>query len=137
MIRRLAEMPVTAERLWEALTDPDQVAGWFGASVEWDLRPGGRARFSDPQGGDREGQVEEVRPGRYLRFTWWPVSDPDDTSEVSYLLEPAGEGSRLTIQERRVDSEAVVIQDTVSWSTWDARLLGAWGDISMRADARA
>ena len=41
MIRRQVVMPVTPERLWEALTDPDQLAGWFGARVEWDLRTGG------------------------------------------------------------------------------------------------
>ena len=137
MIRRHAEMPVDTEQLWEALTDPVQVAGWFGSSVEWDLQPGGDARFKDPAGEDREGRVEEVRPGRYLRFTWWPVSDPSDASEVSYLLEPAGEGSRLTIQERRVHSGAMEVRDSVGWSSWDARLLGAWGDVSMRADARA
>ena len=32
MIRRQVVMPVTPERLWSALTDPDQMVGWFGAS---------------------------------------------------------------------------------------------------------
>jgi uncharacterized protein YndB with AHSA1/START domain len=138
MIRRQIEMPVTAERLWEALTDPEQLSGWFGALVDWELHPGGEARFQEADGSERHGRVDDVRPERHLRFTWWPASDPTDTSEVSYLLEPTAEGTRLTIQERRVTRvEDVAVRDSVGWSAWDARLLGAWGDVSMRAGTGA
>jgi uncharacterized protein YndB with AHSA1/START domain len=125
-------MPVTAGRLWEALTDPEQLSGWFGAEVEWDLRPGGHARFHETDGAERHGRVDEVRPERHLRFTWWPVSDPTDASEVSYLLQPTAEGTRLTVHEQRVAQE-VAVRDSGAWSAWDARLLGAWGDVTMRA----
>jgi uncharacterized protein YndB with AHSA1/START domain len=122
--------------LWEALTDPEQLSGWFGADVEWDLRPGGRARFQESDGAKRHGRVDEVRAERHLRFTWWPASDPTEASEVSYVLQPTPEGTRLTIQERRV-AQDLTVRDSVSWSAWDARLLGAWGDVSMRAGTGA
>ena len=136
MIRRHVVMPVTAETLWQALTDPEQVAGWFGADVEWDLRAGGAATFRGHDGEDRDGRIEAVRPGRLLRFTWWPVDDPDDASEVSYVLEPATDGTRLAVQERRLEDQATV-SDSMHWSTWDGRLAGAWGDVSMRASTGA
>ena len=65
MIRRQIVMPVSPERLWEALTEPGQLAGWFGADVEWDLREGGPARFRGDDGTERAGRVEAVRPGRH------------------------------------------------------------------------
>lgn len=106
MIRRQVIMPVSPERLWEALTDPDKMAGWFGAEVQWTLEEGAPARFVSDDGSERAGRVQAVRPGRHLRFRWWPTTEraegsetPDPeapaASEVSYLLEPVPEGTRL------------------------------------------
>src|SRR5690348_1936220 len=67
-------MPVTPERLWQALTDPEQVAGWFGGHLEWELEEGGRAWFRGDDGSERVGRVEVVRPRRHLRFGWWWVA---------------------------------------------------------------
>ena len=124
MIRRQIVMPVSPERLWDALTEPGQLAKWFGADVQWDLREGGSARFRRDDGTERAGRVEAVRPGRHLRFRWWPAEprasdpaagcgpehdspgDPEDDveSEISYLLEPIDDGTRtrLTVQERQI-----------------------------------
>ncbi len=185
MIRRQLVLPVSPERLWEALTDPDQVENWFGARVEWQLEPGAPARFYGDDGRDRAGRVEAVRPGRHLRFRWWPApgvpgwtappsgvgvagveeatpgleaSTADQTSEVSYLLEPVPDGTRLTIQERplgrmpsgatqaRVADRSIMSVPraagyasggaapapggaTSRWTAWDGRLAGAWAGL--------
>jgi uncharacterized protein YndB with AHSA1/START domain len=150
MIRRQVVVPVTPERLWEALTDPDQVAGWFGGQVDWDLRDGGEAAFQGDDGVERRGRIESVRPGRHLRFVWWPAAtggaapaeSPDDAvSEVSYLLEPLAEGTRLTIQERQLPAAAPGVaqacalperppaESAPAWTAWDGRLLGAWAGL--------
>jgi uncharacterized protein YndB with AHSA1/START domain len=158
MIRRQIVMPVSPERLWEALTDPDEMSGWFGAQVEWDLEEGGPARFRGDDGSERVGVVEAVRPGRHLRFRWWPAAEgggaggaagagnEGDVSEVSYVLEPAEEGTRLTVQERRIGAsgaagaQACAGGQAASWTPWDGRLLGAWAGLAVRgalASARA
>jgi uncharacterized protein YndB with AHSA1/START domain len=87
MIRRQIVMPVSPDRLWQALTDPDEMAGWFGARVEWTLEEDSPARFLADDGSQRAGRVEVVRPGRHLRFRWWPT----DGAEPTGMPDVAGE----------------------------------------------
>jgi uncharacterized protein YndB with AHSA1/START domain len=143
VIRRQVVMPVSPERLWEALTDPEQVTEWFGARVDWALEEGGPARFLDDDGSVRAGRIEAVRPGQHLRFLWWPTGNnddgPADVSEVSYLLEPVAEGTRLTIQERQIGTspdraacgpaQACAAGSPRRWTSWDGRLAGAWAGL--------
>ena len=125
MIRRQVVMPVSPERLWEALTEPDQIAGWFGGRVEWELDEGAPVHFQGDDGDERAGVIEAVRPARHLKFCWWPVGDDasEGASEVSYVLEPDEEGTRLTVQERPIEPHASALG---GWSTWDSRLFSAW-----------
>ena len=154
MIRRQIVMPVSPERLWQALTDPEQMSGWFGARVEWELHEGAPARFYDEDGTRRSGRIEEIRPGRRLRFRWWPEpgsqsgadSGEPGLSEVSYLLEPLDEGAstRLTIQEQQLSSASASTVDvqallgrsdpgpTAAWSRWDTRLAVTWAGLAAR-----
>lgn len=148
MIRRQVVLPVQPDRLWDALTDPDQAAGWFGGRIEWELREGGPLRFRDDDGSGREGHVEVVRPGRYLRYRWWKIEPAGaGESEVTYLIEPTGEGCRLTIQERDVASPATGRRPDslasypswesgstpASWTRWDERVAGAWAGLATPA----
>jgi uncharacterized protein YndB with AHSA1/START domain len=100
-LRRDVILPIGTDAVWKALTDPDEVTKWFGASVEWELRAGGAAVFRLP-GGDREGRVQGVEPGRRLQFLWWPAGDRSEACEVTYELQPNDDGSRLTVTERRL-----------------------------------
>jgi uncharacterized protein YndB with AHSA1/START domain len=152
VFHRQIAFPVDIDRLWEVLTDPSSVASWFG-SVEWELAPGGEIRFADDDG-CRAGRVESVVAPRQLCFQWWPENDEADASEVTYLLEPADDGTRLTITEEPVRSRraakvpeidsavgagsvasigpsrlAVPLGDegrSAWWTPWDTRLAGAW-----------
>jgi uncharacterized protein YndB with AHSA1/START domain len=144
VIRRQVLLPVDPDRLWEALTDPDQAAGWFGGRIEWEVGEGAPLRFHPDDGPERAGRVEAVRPGRYLRYRWWTLDGPEsDESEVTYLIEPAEDGSRLTIQEREVSVPApgsgsgrpgLSAEDSsTSWTRWDDRVAGAWIGLSAPA----
>ena len=126
MLTREITLPVDPDRLWEALADPSK---WIGAQVDWELVPGGPARFVGDPDGDRAGRVDEVLPGRRLSFRWWPEADREDESEVTYELEPAEEGTRLVVTERRVGHEAEEKgpQASAGWTAWDGRLVGLWG----------
>ena len=54
-IRRDVIVDAAPEVVWDALTDPGELAGWFGAEAEIDLRVGGAVRFRWPDGTERRG----------------------------------------------------------------------------------
>ena len=136
MIRRELLVPVSPARLWEELTDPDAVRSWFGAEVEWDLRPGGEARFVEDDGTVRHGRVATVAPERELRFRWWPDEDEAaGASEVTYRLEPHDGATRFEVTERRLSGPQASAGGR--WTAWDTRLAGVWGAIAVGCGARA
>jgi uncharacterized protein YndB with AHSA1/START domain len=135
MIERQLRVPVDAERVWAALTEPDALAGWFGAAVEWDLRPGSAARFRGG-GVSRDGLVAAVEPGRHLRFLWWPTGDRAGASEVTYDLDGDAEGTTLRVTERRLAAPAASAQPSTCatatslaaerWTAADGAVLHVW-----------
>ncbi|MGH9128502.1 MAG: SRPBCC family protein [Acidimicrobiales bacterium] len=137
MLERQVIVPVGPERLWEALTDQDSVSAWMGARVEWDVRPGGSAQFLEPDGTTRRGCVDEVTPASRLRFRWWAEGDEVwGTSQVSYELEPAEGGTRLTVTEVPLSpgpgpahAAALAGGRGAGWTAWDSRLAGVWGKV--------
>lgn len=133
MIRRQITLPTSADRVWTALTDPAEAESWFGGRIAWDLTPDGPLHFDDEDGSTRDGRIDTVRPGQYLRYRWWPSDEPESTTEVSYLLEPDGDGTRLTIQERSAGSAVA----SAAWSPWDTRIAGAWTALASLQSARA
>jgi uncharacterized protein YndB with AHSA1/START domain len=106
--RRL-EHPV--ERVWRAITDPEELAHWFPARVTVDLRPGGRMRFTFADEGlpPTEGEITELDPPRRFAF-WW------GDELLAFELEPAGDGRacvlRLTHVLSRRDAAA---RDAAGW----------------------
>ena len=164
MLERQVVIPASPEELWVALTDPREVAQWFGSEVDWELRPGGRARFTESDGSVRRGQVESVSPGRRLSFRWWREDGGDgETSRVTYTLEPDDDGTRLTVTEQPVTvppgadpppadtgggARASVLLGVdhavgvgalggASWTDWDTRLFHCWARAGAVAVARS
>ncbi|WP_304451884.1 SRPBCC domain-containing protein [Nocardiopsis sp. YSL2] len=92
--RRFAAGP---ERVWRAVSDPAELARWFPAAVEGDLRVGGRLRFSFSDapadaGDGGEGQVTEFEPPRVFGFLW-----NRDALRFEVAPDDAGAGTRFTL----------------------------------------
>jgi uncharacterized protein YndB with AHSA1/START domain len=85
--RRLPHSPA---KVWRALTEPRELAHWFPARVEWELRPGAPVRFSeaDPDVGETTGEVVEVEEPRVFAFRW-------SGDLLRFELDPDGAGCRL------------------------------------------
>ncbi|MFB9689797.1 SRPBCC family protein [Amycolatopsis plumensis] len=84
--RRLKHAP---EKVWHAITDPAELAHWFPAKVDVELRTGGAIRFTFPgEDSTTTGQVVTVEPPREFTFVW-----NDDT--LRWLISPDGDGSLL------------------------------------------
>ena len=90
-VRRLAH---PAEKVWRAVTDPAEMAHWFPASIETELKAGAPMRFSfgddkfDLGGAYADGEILEFDPPKVYAF-WWA------NSVLRFELLPEGAGCRL------------------------------------------
>ncbi|MFE2216885.1 SRPBCC family protein [Streptomyces canus] len=72
-------------RVWQFVTDADELAHWFPSRAEIELRPGGTIKFSgDPHMEDSTGRVIAVDQPRHLSFAW-------GGDELHFDLEPLDE----------------------------------------------
>lgn len=70
-------------RMWQAITEPEELARWMGAKSRVDLRPGGEyvVEFRDADDGALEGIIVRVEPERRLGYVWgwsyveWELDD--------------------------------------------------------------
>jgi uncharacterized protein YndB with AHSA1/START domain len=85
--RRLAHPP---EKVFRALTDPDELRHWFPAAMETELRAGAPIHFTFEEHDDEApgGEVLEVDPPKLFVYTWG-----DDV--LRWELVPEGDGCRL------------------------------------------
>jgi uncharacterized protein YndB with AHSA1/START domain len=124
------------ERVWRALTEPDEIAAWL-ALAELELEEGGRVvltwQNTDDEGNTSvaRGTVSALDPPRLLEF------DTDVHGRLRWELEPAGDGTALTFTaevdlpedyETKVIAgwhihldhlEEVLDGGTINWDNWD------------------
>jgi uncharacterized protein YndB with AHSA1/START domain len=93
----------TAEKVWEALTMAEFSRKYFsGLSVEVELKVGGAFVVRQPDGSVHiSGEVIECDPPRRLTVTFnvnWPaLIEKLGPTLVTYEIEPAGDGVKLTL----------------------------------------
>lgn len=94
----------TAERLWEAITDPSIRAKYhFGAGVESEWTSGSQWTLVHPDsdGPLAEGENLVVEPPHKLVQTmnlkWSEAAESERTSRVTWEIEPVGDSCRLTV----------------------------------------
>jgi uncharacterized protein YndB with AHSA1/START domain len=99
----------TAERVWEALTDADLTARYWGHSNVSDWEVGSRWSHQRIDGSlidDVVGVVLESDPPRRLVTTWGDPADHEaEASRVTFELEPHGQIVRLTVTHAELPGE--------------------------------
>jgi uncharacterized protein YndB with AHSA1/START domain len=112
------------ERVWEALTTPDQISEWFfGVDTESDWHVGStivhRGEYQGRPYEDRGEIVELDPPHRFVHTHWSPMSGKPDTPEhaqrVTWTLEPSDGGTALTVDEVNLPSEQARAVSDQSW----------------------
>ena len=97
-VRRELEIRAPRARVWEALTEPNQLLQWFPTKrAEIDLRPGGDAvlEWDEAKG---EAVVDVVEPpGRFV-FRWRPEGLGRPFTTVSFTLEELDGGASTRVQ---------------------------------------
>ena len=114
--------------VWTALTDPDQLASWWGPvgftvpRIWLDLRVGGsyRIEMKPPEGGAffLQGEFRDISPPFGLAFTFrWEDPDPDDRETVVTLsLTEVGERTALVLDQGPFLTEARLALHRSGWS---------------------
>ncbi|GAA2617885.1 SRPBCC family protein [Actinomadura fulvescens] len=124
--RRLKHPPA---KVWRAVTDPAELAAWFPAKVEAELRPGAPMRFTFPEeavvDGAWDGEVLEVDPPRVFMFRW-------NADVLRFELVPEGDGCLLVFTQTIGGGNVGRLGAGRTAAGWDACL----DELSGRLDGR-
>jgi uncharacterized protein YndB with AHSA1/START domain len=127
-IERTVELAHAPPRVWAALTTAGGLAAWFGHEATIDLRPGGSARMSWPDGATVDMRVERVEEPRVFGYTWQIYGLPKDDARRTYVeftLESAGAGTRLTV----VETGFAQLHEDAHRTAFDANTKGWTGEL--------
>lgn len=111
----------TPERVWQALTDADLTARYWGHSNVSDWRVGSTWEHQRTDGtgiADVIGTVVEVDEPRRLVTTWAdPADEPtDEPSRVTFDIEPYGDIVRLTVTHENLADAAEREAASAGWA---------------------
>ena len=114
-IEKLVNLDVPRSRVWRALTEYTQFNQWFGVSLTTPFTPG--AAVNGKLGAGKYEHltitiwIESMEPERLFSFRWHPYAleegvdySVEPTTLVTFTLDEAGAGTRLTIVESGFDA---------------------------------
>lgn len=121
---RTAVLPVSPDEAFALVTQPERLRRWQTVTATVDLRAGGSYRWTVTPGHVAEGTYREVDPGRRVVFGWgWEGDEelPKDASTVTITIEPAAEGSQVTIEHDGL-TQAQAERHALGWEHFFQRL---------------
>lgn len=140
-IERSLDLRAAPERVWRALTDPDELASWFGQRA--DLRPEvGYDGWMEWDGHGRYAmRVEEAIPPTRLAIRWMnepgEALDPARSTLVEWDLAPTPSGgTRLRLRESGLRGPAARAGNVVGWISELGELLAFLADARWQAGIR-
>jgi uncharacterized protein YndB with AHSA1/START domain len=103
------------ERVWRAITEPDELLRWFPDKIaEVDLRTGGAIRIEWQDGEFDDGTVEVVEePSRFV-FRWHGAGFDSPETLVEFTLEAVEGGTRVVV----VESGSSKVREEKRSSAW-------------------
>jgi uncharacterized protein (TIGR03086 family) len=121
---RTVTLPVPPDEAFALVTQPERLRRWQTVSAYVDLRAGGDYRWTVTPGHHAGGTFREVEPGKRVVFGWGWAGDealPFDASTVTITLEPAGEGTAVTLTHEGLSEEQAAMH-AVGWDRYLERL---------------
>ena len=107
-IERIEILPVSRERVWDAITKPEQLSQWLSMVRDMDFRVGGEIHFLwENKHSPYPGLIEVIEPLQRFAFRWssYAIGHPErklagtGSTRVEFTLEEVAEGTRLTLVE--------------------------------------
>jgi uncharacterized protein YndB with AHSA1/START domain len=102
-VTRSVFVRASVDRVWDVVTDPAHIVGWFGQKADFEpMRVGARGTLGWDGYGEVPAIVTDFDPKSLFAFTW---ADPGgdlsagSSTNARFTLEPAPGGTRLTVVE--------------------------------------
>lgn len=89
VLRMQRDLRHPVEKVWRAITEPAELAHWFPAMVDTELRVGATMRFTfEGEENSATGEILELDPPKVFTYSW-------DDDVLRFELVPDGSGCRL------------------------------------------
>lgn len=102
-------LPHPAERVWQAITNAEELRQWYPCRVELEPRTGGRIAFLFDDDQPEVSQVTEFDPPRALAYQW-------SGETLRWTIEPVDEGCILRLSNSIIDPERMS-NTAAGWDT--------------------
>lgn len=120
-IDREMEFSAPVERVWKAISDPEELSRWFGDETRLELKPGAEGAFVWDKHGSFALRVEEVQAPNRLVWSW--VHEPGvafadaPATRVEWTLRPRdGGGTVLHLRESGFRTDEHFRMNTQGWT---------------------
>ena len=98
------------ERVWRAITSPEEVPAWFPSSFEFEPWVGGRIVFSgDPNMPDSAGTILAYAPPHEFACSW-------GGDELHFTLQPAGDSGCVLVLINVLAEENTAARNATGWT---------------------
>lgn len=117
IVEKRLHITAPLDKVWDALTDPEQIDDWMMDEVLVDLRVGGAYAFF---GGETTGQFTRVDAPHTLEYTWrqssWPADWPD--SLVRWSLRGNNQGADIHLTHSNFPNDDERDSHDEGWDTY-------------------
>ena len=117
-------MNVPSAKVWQALTTPELIKQYlFGTEAVSDWQVGSPITYKGVWEGktyEDKGKIIELEPEKHLLTTYWSAFSglpdaPENYQNVAYELSPEDGGTKLTITQDNINSEASRDHSAKNW----------------------
>jgi uncharacterized protein YndB with AHSA1/START domain len=133
VVETILELTADPLRVWNAITDPEQLSRWFPDEVEFDPRPGAPGAFTWKDHGRFAVEVEVVEAPYLLVWRWMhePGSEfrAPDATRVEWILTPHRDGgTTIHLRESGFKTDRHHHENTEGWAHELAELKALLGE---------
>lgn len=115
----------SAERVWDALVDPEQIKQYlFGTRATSDWQKGSSITYTGEWNGklyEDKGAIVDIIPGKILHTTYYSSMSgkediPENYANVVYQIDPEEDQTILTVTQDNIDTEEAMQHSRDNWN---------------------
>ncbi|MBX3066701.1 MAG: SRPBCC domain-containing protein [Anaerolineae bacterium] len=96
VIKQSVVVAADQDRVWRAITEPDQFSKWFGNKLHWDKLAVGEPMTFEGEGGMA---IAIVEPQTRFAFRWQAATGHPALTLVTFRLQKVADGTEITVTE--------------------------------------